>query len=121
MRKIWKDYDSAIEKLKQCKKEKLTRNEATAVMGISSGAFAREVRCNSMFIALCEPEITSVATFYKRDDLIEHFERLKNEAEPALLIYRRHALSDQEFERIYHKPKSLVFESGTNLTVGGEN
>lgn len=121
MRRLWKDYEDAIQRLNESAKDKFTRNEATELLGISSGVFAREIRCNSMFIAMCEPEITSTATYYSRKDLIAHFERLRDEAEPALLIYRRHTLSDEEFESIYHKTKDRVFEVGTNLTVGGEN
>lgn len=77
--------------------------------------------CNSMYIAVREPEIESTATCYSRKDLIAHFERLRDEMEPALLIYRRYTRSGEGFESTYHKTIGCVFEVGTNLTVGGED
>lgn len=121
MRRLWRDYEGAIKALKSDKREKLTRNEATELLEISTGVFAREVRCNSMFIAKYNPEITSTATYYNRKDLIKHFERLRDEEELGLLIYHRYALSDKEFEKVYENPKKEVFAPGTYLIVGGEN
>lgn len=121
MRKLWQDYDGAIAILAKDKRDKLTRNEATELLGVSTGVFGREVRMNSMFIARYEPEITSIATYYDRRELIAHFERLRDEREPAKLIYDRHIMTDAEFEERYGKSKADVFAPGTYLCVGGWN
>ena len=121
MKRLWQDYDGAIAALAEDKREKLTRGEATELLGISTGVFGREIRMNSMFIAKCEPEITSTATYYKREALIAHFERLRDEVEPAKLIVDRHVMSDVDFEKCYGKKKEVVFAPGTYLCLGGWN
>lgn len=73
----WNDYEKAIESLENDPREELTRNEATALMGMSTGAFSREVKDNQMFLAKCEPRLTGRASYYSRKDLIDHMKRLQ--------------------------------------------
>ena len=115
----WNDYEKAIESLENDPREELTRNEATALMGMSTGAFSREVKDNQMFLAKCEPRLTGRASYYSRKDLIDHMKRLKKGEEPALLLYERTALSDDAFLEKYGKTTNQVFRKGSYLTVGG--
>lgn len=119
MLEAWNEYEQAIESLEADPREELTRGEATELMGMSTGAFAREVKDNQMFIAMCEPRLTGRASYYKKQDLIDHMRRLQKGEEPALLLYNRTALSDKDFKKKYGKTKEQVFRKGSYLVVGG--
>lgn len=119
MLEAWSDYKGAIENLKADPREELSRGEATELMNMSTGAFAREVKNNQMFLAMYEPRLTGRASYYRRKDLIDHMKRLDKGEEPALLLYNRTALSNKEFKEKYGKSKEQVFQKGSYLVVGG--
>ena len=121
MLEAWNEYEQAIESLEADPREELTRGEATELMGMSTGAFAREVKvdCPQLFFARWEPRLTGRASYYKKQDLIDHMRRLQKGEEPALLLYNRTALSDKDFKKKYGKTKEQVFRKGSYLVVGG--
>lgn len=119
MLSAWGDYDKAIKSLEEDAREELTRNEATELMDMSTGAFARLVKDNQMFLAKYEPRLTGRASYYRRQDLIDHMKRMQKGEEPALLMYERTALSDAEFKKKYGKTKEQVFIRGSYLLLDG--
>ena len=99
----------------------LNRVEVQDICNLSNGGFERVIIKNSLFIAFYgrHNQNGMVRKLYKRQDLIDHFNRLAEGTESALLLYRYYTMIDDEFEKNYKAPKSVVFAKGTNITIGG--
>lgn len=126
MKQLWQDYEGALRGLEEYTrgnpKDELTRAEATEAMRMSNNVFAREVKNNSMFLALYTPRITSRGTYYKVHDLREHLERLNSRPQDvAELLYYRFCKPDEFGKRYPGKTIEEVFAPGTYLVLGGEN
>lgn len=126
MKRPWKDYKGAIDRLKDYAQrnsaEEITRAEASEVMGMSNSVFSREVKNNSLFLAYYSPRITSRGTYYKIADLLDHLERLDSRPQDvAELFYYRYCKPGDFGERYPGKTINDVFSPGTYLILGGEN
>ncbi len=119
MRAIWDDYEGAIERLKKDKRDRLTREQVTTdIMRTSTGVFAREVKGNPLYLLHYKPDPTGKATYYNREDLIKHFERMRDKVEPAELIWDYYKLvEDEDFHKKHGKHRADVFPEGCYLSA----
>lgn len=130
--RTWTGHDEAIralsEKLEQLKKDKtlnepyeISRNEATRICGMSPSVFGREVPMSSLFRAYYKsPRYEGKASYYKIEDLIEHFKRIGKRAENIKLICELFINGPKWFKKEYHDP-DFVFAEDTYLPIGDFN
>ena len=126
MRQLWRDYEGAINGLKEYARKnakvELTRAEATEAMGVSNNVFAREVKNSSLYLAYYSPRVTSRGTYYKVADLLEHLDRLSSRPQDiAELFYYRYCRPEDFGKKYPGKDIDEVFSPGTYLILGGEN